>query len=259
VAGFFIKRKLALGTNLLVIDTQSNGLDFLANKVLKATKGNSTDVLKALSTAVVKLGLAKKETCVKKEDLASLTANTSLSTDDFLDAAFVLASSERPVIVYKDGIDLTVLKVLADLVNAKLINVKGNANSLAAAQLHLEKTLKINGHKAAFYALGDSDPSQKIIKEFEKSPFKTVLASYSSSLTDIADVVLPSANWLEQEGHYVRMDGKVQEAKQAIQPNTEIWTTLKIVNKLAEKMSFRLSDDWPKELHKRVSMVEISE
>ncbi len=258
VAGFFIKRKLAAGTNLLVIDRQDNGLNKHANKVLKTAKGGNPDTFKAIIAAVVKLGLAKGKTAIKATDLDALAAATGLKTDDYLDAAFVLTSAEQPVLVYQNGADLAGLKELADVVNAKLISVKGEANSLAASQLHLDKTLKVNGQKAAFFALGDDDASQKSIKEFEKVPFKVVLATYASALTGVADVVLPSTNWLEQEGHYINLEGKIQQAKQAIKPVAETWTTLQTVTALADKMGLKLNEDWSKEVHQRASMVEIS-
>jgi formate dehydrogenase major subunit len=258
VAGFFVKRNAAAGANLLVIDHQVNGLDPLANKVLKSTSGSNTEVLKALIAALVKLGLAKSETGVKSTDLAALAAKTSLTTDDYLDAAFVIGSGSNPVIVYQDDSDLAAVKSLVNVLNAKVLNLKGDANSLSAAQLNLEKPFKLNGHKVAFVAMGDGEPSQKIVKEFEKAAFKVVSASYASALTGVADVVLPATNWLEQSGHYLRTDGLLQEAKSAIVPTEEIWTTLQTVNALADKMSVKLTDNWTKELHKRVSVVEIT-
>jgi len=258
VAGFFIKRKLSAGTNLLVVDRKENGLNPFAHKVLKAGKGSNADLFKGLIAAVVKLGLAKGKTAIKSTDLDGFAAATGLKTDDYLDAAFVLTSAEKPVFVYENGSDLAVLKELADVVAGELISLKGGSNSLAASQLHLDKGLKINGHKAAFFAIGDDEASQKSVKEFEKAPFKVVLATYASALTGIADVVLPSTNWLEQEGHYINLEGKVQEAKKAIIPAEETWTTVQTLNALAEKLSVKLSADWTKEMHKRVSVVEIS-
>ena len=258
VAGFFIKRKLAAGTNLLVVDKKENGLNQHANKVLKAAKGSNSDTFKAIIAAVVKLGLAKGKTAVKATDLDSLAATTGLKTDDYLDAAYVLTSAEQPVIVYESGADLAALKELADVVNAKLISVKGNANSLAASQYHLDGALKVAGQKVAFFAIGDDEVSQKVAKEFEKAAFKVVLATYASSITGTADVVLPSTNWLEQNGHYINLEGKVQEAKQSLKPAEETWTTQQTVSALAEKLGIKLTEDWTKEMHKRVSVVEIT-
>jgi NADH dehydrogenase/NADH:ubiquinone oxidoreductase subunit G len=225
---------------------------------LKLSKGSQSDVLKALAAAIVKLGLAKNKTQVTKDDLKSLSEKTGLLTDDYLDAAFAIASSEKPVIVYKNGIDLALLKSFGDLINAKLVCLKGNANSLAASQLDLEKSIKLSEKQAIFVESGDEDLSQKMIKEFEKVPFKVVQAAYATSLTSIADVVLPSTNWFEQEGHYLSSDGRMQLARRSIVSNEEILTPFETLGKIAEKLDLKLSEGWTKEIHSRISTVEIT-
>ncbi len=257
VAGFFIKRALSSETKLLVIDQHDNSLSKYANKVIKSTKGSNEDVLKALSAAVAKLGLTKKTAAIPPSELQSLTAKTSILTDDYLDAAFVIASSEKPVIVYKDGVEIEALKAFADLINARLICLKGSANSLAASQLGLDGSLNLDQKKVLFVANGDDELSQKTIKELEKVPFKAVVASYASALTSMADVVLPSTEWLEQEGHYISSDGTVLSAKRSITPAEDILSPFEVVGKLAEKLGVQLTDDWAKKVHVRVSSVEL--
>ena len=97
-----------------------------------------------------------------------------------------------------------------------------------------------------------------MIKEIEKIPFKVVQASYTSSLTAGADVVLPAANWLEQNGHYISLDGRVLEAIQSIKPAEETWTINSTLLKLADKLGVKLDDNWSKDVHDRVAPVEIS-
>jgi formate dehydrogenase major subunit len=258
VAGFFIKRNLASETNLVVIDKNENGLDRLANKIIKPSGGSYEDVLKGLSAAVVKLGLAKCKTSIKADDLDAVASLTNLRTDDYLDAGFILASSENPVIVYAPKVSLTALHDFAVLIGAKLISLKGDANSLAASQLELDKPYKAAEYKATYIALGDGNLTQKMIKEIEKIPFKVVQASYTSTLTAGADVVLPAANWLEQTGHYISLDGRVLEAIQSIKPAEETWTIGTTLLKLADKLGVKLDDNWSKDVHDRVAPVEIS-
>ena len=259
VAGFFVKRVLGNGPRLLVMDPKANGLDDLANKALKASKGSAEDTLAALTAAVVKLGLAKGKTSVKAEELNTYASKTGLKSEDYLDAAFVIASAQKPVIVYEKGVSPAALKEFSDLINAKLISVKGEANSLAASQLGLEKSLKTANYKAAVVALGDDTPSQKMIKDLEKLSFKVVIATYASALTAAADVVLPAANWLEQEGHYLSLDGRLQKANRSIVPAEEIWTVDSSLSALADKLGIKLDSDWTKELHKRTSITAIAE
>lgn len=258
VAGFFIKRNLANGTKLLVIDESENGLDGLANKSIKPGKSARADVLKGLSAAIVKLGLAKGKTTIKAADLKDIAKKTGISTDDYLDGAFVIASAAQPVIVFDQCEDVASLKEFADLIEAKLISLKGEANSLAASQLKLEKAYKSNGYKAAYVALGDGEITQKLLKEIEKIPFKIVQSSYSNALTAGADVVLPAATWLEQGGHYISLDGHVQEASAALTPTDDAWTVGNTLITIADKLGIKLEGDWMKEVHKRVSPVELS-
>ncbi len=258
VAGFFIKRKLPSGLKLLVIDKSENALDKAANKALKPGKCTYEDVFKALTAAVVKLGLAKGKTAIKADELHSLAEKTGLTTDDYLDTAYVIAAAERPVIVYESTENIASLKEFAALVGAKLVGLKGGANSLAAAQLNLDKSYKSDGFKAAFIALGDDELSQKMVKELESIPFKIVQASYASSATAMADVVFPSTTWLEQGGHYVNLEGTVQEAFQSIKPAEEIKTIGDTLIALSTKLGINLDGDWTKELYRRISPVEIA-
>jgi len=257
VAGFFIKRVLQADTKLLVVDKHENGLTKFANKVVAAPLGTDADVLKSLTAAIVKLGLAKKASGVTAAELQTLAAKTGLTTDDFLDAAYVIASSDKVVIVYKDSPEIEQLQKFAELISAKLVCLKGSANSLAASQLGLDKSLNLDGKKVLFVENGDDDLTQKSIKEFEKIPFKVVQAAYASTLTSIADVVLPSTEWLEQEGHYISADGIVSEAKRSITPAEDILSPFETLGKLAKVMDIKLSDEWTKDVHHRISPVQL--
>jgi formate dehydrogenase major subunit len=258
VAGFFIKRVLSTNVKLLVVDSLENGMTKYANKALKPSKGTKTEFLHALSAAVAKLGLEKGKAKQNASDLKSLSEKTGLSTDDFLDAAYVIASSEKPVIIYSDGSDVEAVHAFAEHINAKVVSVKGNANSLAASLIGIEKELDLHGKKVLFIANGDEELSQKSVKDFEKVPFKAVQSAYSSSLTSIADVVLPSTEWLEQEGHYISSDGMVNVAKPALIPAEEILSPFETLGRLAEKLGVKLDDNWTKLVHERVSPVELS-
>ena len=258
VAGFFIKRVLASNVKLLVVDSQDNGLGKFANKYLKLTKGTRSDALLALSAAAAKLGVVKGKTKVNATELKSLAEKTGFSSDDYLDAAYVIASSERPVILYKDSADVESIHVFAELINAKMISVKGNANSLASSLLGVEKALDLHAKKVLFIANGDEELSQKTIKEFEKIPFKAVQSAYASSITSIADVVLPSTEWLEQEGHYISADGVVKLAKRSLVPAEEILSPFETLGRLSEKLGVKLDEEWTKLVHDRVSPVELS-
>jgi formate dehydrogenase major subunit len=257
VAGFFIKRVLGNGTRLLIVDESENALSSLANKMLSCKATAYADVVNALSAAVVKLGLARCTTDVKASDLDGFASKTGLKTEEYLDAAFVIASSQKPVIVYGASASPKALAAFAQLIGASLISLKGSANSLAASQLKLDQPVKIGATQALLVALGDDEVSQKRLKEFEKVSFKVVIASKTSALTAMADVVFPAANWLEQEGHYLSLDGRMQTAKRCLTPTPEVRPTADILVALADSTGVALPKDWAPMLQERVAVTEI--
>ena len=123
--------------------------------------------------------------------------------------------------------------------------------------MKLDQPVKIGSAQALLVALGDDEVSQKLLKEFEKVPFKVVIASQASALTAVADVVLPAANWLEQEGHYLSLDGRLQTAKRCLTPAAEVRPSADILAALAEATGVALPKDWAPLLHERVAVTEI--
>ena len=143
---------------------------------------------------------------------------------------------------------------------SSLINVKGKANSLAAAQYHLDQPFKINGSQAAYIALGDDEPSQGLIQSLRKAPFIVVQASFVSQATAVADVVLPVENWMEQEGHFINLEGRLQKASKAVDAPEDVWSNEAVIKAVAAKLGVKVKGDgWKKQLTQRVPSVAISE
>ena len=71
-----------------------------------------------------------------------------------------------------------------------------------------------------------------------------VLTSYQSMLTELAEVVLPVASWMEQGGHYVSLTGAVQEARQLLKPVETVRSSEAALVGLAEKMGCVAKVDW---------------
>ncbi len=169
------------------------------------------------------------------------------------------------MIVYGKGITtkpaaaLKALVGFAHLTGATLLSAKGGANSLAAAQYRLEKVFQMNGQQAAFVALADEKPSQRLVQRLEKSPFTVVMASYVSQLTSMADVVLPVATWAEQAGHYLSLDGHLQKAAAVLAAPEEILSSEAVLNGIAGKLGASLATDWKEQLFERVAPVAIVE
>ncbi len=271
VAGFLVKRNLPNGTNLIVIDPRENGLDKNANLVMKAARGSDQDVLRGIQAGLVKLALVKTATVADAKamvsaevELAQAAQTTGISADDILAAAGMLGIAERPVIIYGKGITIQdsiqamrQLLVLSQQAGAALLSMKGNANSLAAAQLRLEKPFQMNGHQAVFVAMADEYPSQRLNQRVEKAPFLAVQASYASSLSAAADVVLPVGNWAEQEGHYLNLDGHLQKANRILTAPEGVPSNADALRALAQKLDLQPDENWKAAIGSRPAPVQI--
>jgi len=243
VAGFFVKRQLLDGTRLIVADGKANEFAENATDQLTLQPGEETQFLTELLTALDK-GSSDDKALQK--------------------AADVLKEAEKPCIVYgadfaqnADEKALQTLLKLSETLNAALIGVKGNANSMAAAQLKLEAPFKTDGIKSAFVLLGDEEPSQKLTKALEKVPFVVAQAAYSSQMTANADVVLPVTMWAEQSGTYLSLDGRLQQAEKALDPPDGILTAREALRKIAETLSLEPDTDWEASLKRRTPTVAI--
>lgn len=265
VAGFLIKRSLPDGTKLIVVDPNANGLDPFANVIIKATQGSDLDVIKGLQAGLIKLGLRDGDGVKAETELAEAAAATGVSADDLIAAAGMLGIATRPVIVYGKGLTaktglpaLRQMVQLGKLASAALVSIKGEANSLAAAQMHMEKPFQLNGHKAVYVALGDDTPSQSLIQTLEKAPFLAVQASYVSRLTAMADVVLPVEMWAEQDGSYINLEGRVQKANRALTAPDGVRSNAETLKALADKLGMQPDENWEAALKAHPAPVAIT-
>lgn len=252
VAGFFIKRLIPKGLQIIPVSYEAGGMDAFTTHSTVINRGKDLAFIQALDGAI------------SGENIDALAENSGLSSQEITELAKLLISSKKLVFVYGSEFDpkqkketLQALLKLAEKVNAKLISPKGKANSLVAEQLRLNKSLEINGHQSAFVALGDEEPSQTIIKKLEGVPFLVVQASFNSALTAKADVVLPVSTWLEQDGHFVTCDGKVQLSHKSLQAPVDVKSNKEVILALADHLKMILNPVWDKAVKLEKSVVEI--
>lgn len=272
VVGFFAKRALAAGVKLIVIDPEPNPMDVLAQVVLKTNKCTDAELLQGLAGAIIKQGLAKSDISLDaNKALNDAVAKCGVSEDALTQAAQVIGAAERPMFIYGKGITARnapqALKALVELAYTSgaltsdyegLLSTKGQANSVAAAQYGLDKPFEINAHQAAFVAIGDDQPSQRLLKQIGKAPFKVVQSSYISALTAIADVVFPVEMWAEQEGHFVNLSGRVQAASRSLEAPGDVRSSQAVMAELAGRIGLDANAGcWKDALHERVSAVQI--
>lgn len=234
VAGFFIKRAIPNGTKVIPVNYEANGMDAFTPYATKINKQTDLAFVKAVSATL------------NNEDTADMIKKAGIEAQEIEKISSILTSAEKPVLVY--GADflypeetLHALVKLAKETGSKLVGITGKANSAAAAQYHLDKAFVMNGHQSAMIVLGDEEPTQVLVKKVENSPFLVVLSSYHSALTANADVVLPVTTWLEQDGHYVNTDGKIQAAHKSLEAPVDVKTNLAVLESLAAKLNLELT------------------
>lgn len=246
VIGFFVKRRVRDGAKLITIDAVQNKLSALAAVALQPTPGTEAETLNQLADLVQEY----------KQNSAPDQVEISLAK-----AAQVLANAKQPVIVYGKGVNsaptFAALQTLAKVAGAGLLGVKGQANSLAAAQLGLDQPFQLNESDAVYVALGDDYAGPSLMKRLAPAHFVAVQASYTGPLTDRADVVLPVEMWAEQTGHFVSLDGFVQTAQAALVPPSSVHSNLAVLEELAQHLGLTLTHNWQAALAQRTPSVAL--
>jgi formate dehydrogenase major subunit len=273
VAGFLVKRALPKGMHLIQVSPEAGPLDEFADVTLHNKPGSDLALVNGLQAVIVKEGLGR--TLLALPDAATVIAEalraTGLDPEALTYAARMMANAVSPVILFGKGITgqrddklVEALISLATLVGAVdkerfgLLSLKGEANSLAAALFGLDKQFGLDDQKAVYVILGDDIASPHLLKKLEKAPYLVVQATYVSTLTEKADVVLPVALWSEQAGHYVSMDGRVQKAEQALRAPEGVRTSAAVLTELAMRMNMPVKQDWQVGMHERKSSVALS-
>ena len=76
--------------------------------------------------------------------------------------------------------------------------------------------------------------------EFQKNDeFIVYQGSHGDRGAEIADLILPSATYTEQNGLYENLEGRIQECKKASYPIGEALVDLKIFNQIIKKLGFK--------------------
>jgi len=276
VAGFFIKRAVPKGIKLVVADAAENKLNPIADIALKFKADSDYDLVMGLMAAVNELGNAKakpgKNYDLSKYSPDAVSKTCGVSAEAIRAAAKLLVEAKSPAFVYGNGLNLSkdskeTMKALIELgrmvgaiddKHSALISIKGKANSLASALMGLDKPFEINKQQAVFLALGDDIPSQRLMQKLEKAPFLAVMASYTSPATAKADVVLPVEMWTEQEGHYLNLDGRLQEAHKVVAAPEGVLSNVDALQKVSEALGYKSKADWKKALKSGTAAVLIA-
>jgi formate dehydrogenase major subunit len=257
VASFFFKRNIPSGTKVIVVDPEENQMNLWADISIKPKKVIDAALIRGLAAITLKIGSNTQKTREDpKKALADAIAHSGLLEKQLHEIASLIAGAEKTVFLFGAALSKETLKELVDyagILDARILGLKGGANSLAAARLGMDGSFDPGGTKLAVIALADEEPSTVLLRSLQSIPYKVVLASHATQLTDQADIVFPAQHWSEQAGSYINVDGKLQESHAALKASGMERTELEMLQDLAEKLNVKLAGDWKQALQQHTS------
>lgn len=247
VLGMQINRRRKSGLKLIVSNALGSEFSRAADCSLSPSPANDAIIFNQIETAV------------RNGPLEGLPATV-------LNAAGILGAANKVVILYGKGITsqpspeaLTSLRRLAAaLKNARLISVKGEANSLAASQLRLDVPFSVQPGQTVFAALGDDHVTTRLIDNLQNAAALIVMASYASKATEMAEVVLPAAIWSEQEGHFLNFEGRIQKAQHLQSAPADVRSNEAVLSAICDKLVHTRPQNWRLLLSERISPVALA-
>ncbi|MBL7259346.1 molybdopterin oxidoreductase family protein [Actinoplanes sp. LDG1-01] len=85
--------------------------------------------------------------------------------------------------------------------------------------------------------------SNRIRRQLEKLDFLVVSDIFLSETAELADVVLPAAQWAEEEGTMTNLEGRVLRRKRALPPPPDVRTDLEVLAELSRRLGREESSD----------------
>jgi NADH dehydrogenase/NADH:ubiquinone oxidoreductase subunit G len=221
-----VRKKVARGTKLVVINSTDTKLSEIAHVTLKGDEtGSLASVLKALSEAGVKMpkGLSVPD--------APLSEEAKKAAELFVASTNPLVLSSTPL--FEASSSLALLKGAALAVpieaNAKgtlLMGFKGEGTDY--------KGMAEGGVKV-LYCIGEVS-----IKRPSGVDFLVVQHSHMTELAKEADLLLPATTLYETEGTIVDYKGRLSELHRAVEPYEDAKTLRDTIKLLAKKMGLDL-------------------
>ena len=104
----------------------------------------------------------------------------------------------------------------------RVLSLKRWGNSRGAWESGLADGIQKARMVGLYLLLGDEPVSDELQKQAMNADFLVVQAAYQSTITDMADIVLPSLTWAEREGTGVAMDGRSIKLQSVLKPANNI-------------------------------------
>ena len=219
-----VRRRVGRGAKLIVVNSEDTGLEEVATLSLK---GDELTALKGLANALIGKGMKadkKLESSVKDAEI----------TETIEKAASLIAGAGSPVIFSSPSLFNASANIA--LLKGKIISVGLESNARGVAMMGLTtdgKTYKemIMEKMAVLYAVGEVP----LVKRPDAG-FLVVQNSHLTELAKQADVVLPSATFLESAGTIIDYMGRIKYLPKAVEPQGEAKSHKDIFIALAKEM-----------------------
>ncbi len=231
-----IRKKVNGGAKLVTINAAETGLGSAATVEFI---GNEADTLKSFVKGLIDKGL------VGNADLTSAVAGAAVS-EDMEKAAGLYAAAKNPVVFTSPAMYPAAANI--GLIKGRVVSVpvESNAKGVAIMGLTSEgKTYKemAAGATSLLYAIGEVP-----ITKAPKVDFLIVQTTHLTELAKQADLVLPSAAFLEDDGSIVDFLGNLKFICQAVEPPGEAMANTDILAEIATAMGAEIAEVSDEEL-----------
>lgn len=244
VVGSYVRRAvLHKGAKLVKVNPLHTWLTHMTDQQVGVERGKDHIVLAAILKYLLDAGKAKVELppeLVQKLaelDDDGITTATGVPAATLKEVAQMYAAAAKPMIVCSVGVTRHPAEGLAGAMNLvkatnrktpsgrwRLMELAMGANS-AGARLLGEQPLNIetlDPHSAdiAFVVLGDDDLvwHRHWLEKLRAVSFVVAMVAREHPMTEVAQVVIPTASWAERAGTYVNLEGRVQKARRLMEP-----------------------------------------
>lgn len=237
-----IRKRVNAGARLITINSESPDISSVSMVNLV---GNEAQILSSFAKALVNKGLPADKKLIN-------AVSDSEVTEDIEKAASIYADARNPVIIsspamYKASANLTLIKGSAVSVpiesNAKGVLLMG---LLPGAMGYKDM---VSGKTELLYVIGEVP-----LRERPDTEFMIVQHSHLTELAKKADLVLPTATYLEVSGTMVDYLGRLKGICKAIEPVGESLANKEIFSRLARLMGVKIKEVRDTEVKKLAKM-----
>jgi len=165
-------------------------------------------------------------------------ASVSGGMDAVESALEAIKRANNPVVVYGVRAPRDVLmKFSSANGSVKFLGLEAGVNTRAARALAISGGAFATLPQVVYCLIGESlSGDQGTLAAIPDGVFCIVQASYTSPLTERADVVLPEAIWSERSGSLTNTEGRIQQLVPAVRPKGEVRSDWEILQMLAQKL-----------------------